>query len=87
MHDQILTHVDSDFIENRKAAQAIKARVEQYERNGGGARFLGEPDEGYVPTNKYVSGEDRIAQVKAEREKQREKEMVEKERQVCRRFI
>lgn len=50
-----------DFLENRKAAQAIKARVEQYERGGGNVgRMLGGGaiggDEGYVPSQSYVSG-------------------------------
>lgn len=65
---------------------------------GGGGGGGGE--EGYVPTQSYVSGnitfynnyhntfsiifigEDRKNQVKAEREKQREKENAERERQV-----
>ena len=36
----------------------------------------------YLTSYVVVLGEDRIAQVKAEREKQREREMAEKERQV-----
>jgi len=78
-----------EFFANRAAAQLIKARVEQYERVGGsyaeGGHIGGQQEvrrNMITRPDTSVTGEDRIAQVKAQRERAREQENSERQRQL-----
>mmetsp|Transcript_14092 Transcript_14092/g.21076 ORF Transcript_14092/g.21076 Transcript_14092/m.21076 type:complete len:663 (+) Transcript_14092:1-1989(+) len=76
-----------EFFANRAAAQQIKARVEQYEREGGSRAGLRGVQEGggrnmIGYSDAPLTGEDRIAQVKAQRERERERENSERQRQL-----
>lgn len=69
-----------DFIENRKAAQAFKARLQQNERDADNGRFFGgggpsrhDNDHGELSAKEVV---------KAKRDRERELELAEKEKQV-----
>jgi hypothetical protein len=79
--DQSRLTIPRDFIENRKAAQAFKARLQQNERDADGGRFFG----GGGPSRHEEEDHSELSArelVKAKREKERELEMAEKERQV-----
>jgi hypothetical protein len=75
-----------DFIENRKAAQAFKARLQQYDREGDGGRFFGGgPSSNNKPQGHEEDDHSEMSArevVKAKRDRERELEMAEKERQV-----
>ena len=76
----------SQFFANREAAQMFKARYEG-DLLGGGlglpgqGRPVGQPARGV--SDSVPTGEDRVAFVKAEKERAKEREAAEKEAQVC----